>query len=175
MPKIITTKQPNSHMCFVCGLKNDFGLKASFYEIEGKELIGIFEPAEEHQGYPGRLHGGIASAILDETVGRAVLIDHKDSWWVTAELSVRFRKPVPIDGAVKVVGRITASRGRIFEGTGEILLEDGTPAVTATAKYFAQPIDDIIGNEDFGDEVWEVIPEPSDPLNIKLHTRNPKN
>jgi len=168
MPKIITSKQPNSHMCFVCGLKNKFGLKARFFEIEGKELVGIFEPAEEHQGYPGRLHGGIASTILDETIGRAVLIDHKDSWWVTAELSVRFRKAVPIDGPIKVVGRITSSRGRIFEGTGEILLEDGTPAVTATAKYFAQPIGDIVENPDFEDEMWEVVPEDTDPVSIEI-------
>ncbi|RKX81273.1 MAG: PaaI family thioesterase [Spirochaetes bacterium] len=168
MPKIITSKQPNSHMCFVCGLKNKFGLKARFFEIEGKELVGIFDPADEHQGYPGRLHGGIASTILDETVGRAVLIDHKDSWWVTAELSVRFRKPVPIDGPIKVVGRITGSRGRIFEGTGEILLADGTAAVTATAKYFAQPIGDIVENPDFGDEMWEVVPESTDPLSIEV-------
>ncbi len=155
-------------MCFVCGLKNKFGLKARFFEIEGKELVGIFDPADEHQGYPGRLHGGIASTILDETVGRAVLIEHKDSWWVTAELSVRFKKPVPIDGPIKVVGRITGSRGRIFEGTGEILLADGTTAVTATAKYFAQPIGDIVENEDFADEMWEVVPESTDPLSIEM-------
>ncbi|RKX96094.1 MAG: PaaI family thioesterase [Spirochaetes bacterium] len=168
MPKIITNKQPNSHMCFVCGLKNKFGLKARFFEIEEKELVGIFDPADEHQGYPGRLHGGIASTILDETIGRAVLIEHKDSWWVTAELSVRFKKPVPIDGPIKVVGRITGSRGRIFEGTGEILLADGTAAVTATAKYFAQPIGDIVENEDFADEMWEVVPESTDPLSIEI-------
>jgi acyl-coenzyme A thioesterase PaaI-like protein len=106
-------------MSFVCGLKNRFGLKARFFEIEGKELVGVFTPAEEHQGYPGRLHGGIASTILDETVGRAVLIDHKDSWWVTAELSVRFRKAVPIDDPIKVVGRITSSRGRILKAPGK--------------------------------------------------------
>ena len=168
MGKIIRNKQPNSHMCFACGLDNRFGLKARFFEIEGKELVGIFSPADEHQGYPGRLHGGISSTILDETIGRAVLIDHKDSWWVTAELTVRFRKPVPIDGPIKVLGRITGSRGRIYEGTGEILLADGTAAVTATAKFFAQPIADITGSDDFTDEMWEVVPESTDPLTIEL-------
>jgi len=166
MKKHVENKQPNSRMCFVCGLQNQFGLKARFYEVEGKELVGIFSPADEHQGYPGRLHGGIASTILDETIGRAILIDYKDSWWVTVELSVKFRKPVPIDGPVKVLGRITGSRGRIFEGTGEILLEDGTPAITAKARYFALPISDITGNEDFSDEMWEVVPEETDPAEV---------
>lgn len=155
-------------MCFVCGLDNKYGLKARFYEIEGKELVGIFAPADEHQGYPGRLHGGIASSILDETIGRAVLIDHKESWWVTAELSVRYRKPIPLDAPIKVLGRITGNRGRIFEGSGEILLPDGTPAVTATAKYFAQPIGEITGNEDFADEMWEVVAESEDPREIEI-------
>jgi acyl-coenzyme A thioesterase PaaI-like protein len=168
MSRNVENKQPNSHMCFACGLDNKFGLKARFFEIEGKELVGIFTPADEHQGYPGRLHGGIASAILDETIGRAVLIDHHETWWVTAELSVRFRKPVPMDGPIKVLGRITGNRGRIFEGTGEILLPDGSPAVTATAKYFLQPFEDITGNEDFADETWEVVPELEDPLLIEL-------
>ncbi len=60
MSRNVENKQPNSHMCFACGLDNKFGLKARFFEIEGKELVGIFTPADEHQGYPGRLHGGIA-------------------------------------------------------------------------------------------------------------------
>ncbi|MCK4890494.1 MAG: PaaI family thioesterase, partial [Candidatus Aminicenantes bacterium] len=57
----ISKKQPNSKMCFVCGLKNSFGLHSSFYELENGELMAIFSPGEEHQGYPGRLHGRIAA------------------------------------------------------------------------------------------------------------------
>ena len=166
MNRTVIKKQPNSHMCFVCGLDNAFGLKARFFEIEGRELVGLFTPSEEHQGYPGRLHGGIASTILDETVGRAVLIDNPDSWWVTVELSVRFRKPIPLNETIRVVGRITGSRGRIYEGNGEILLPDGNPGVTAIAKYFLQPIADITGSIDFADEMWEVVREDSDPMEI---------
>ena len=73
-----------------------------------------------------------------------------------------------MDRPIKVLGRVTGNRGRIFEGTGEILLPDGSPAVTATAKYFAQPIADITGNEDFADEMWDVVPESEDPLLIEL-------
>lgn len=166
--KYVKSKQPNSRMCFVCGLENDFGLKARFYSVADKELVGLFIPSEEHQGYPGRLHGGIASTILDETIGRAFLIEHQDSWWVTAELSVRFRKPIPLAETIRVVGRITGRRGRIFEGTGEILLPDGTPAAMAKGKYFAQPIDEITGSEDFADEMWSTIVEPQDPETVEL-------
>jgi acyl-coenzyme A thioesterase PaaI-like protein len=66
-------KQPNSKMCLVCGLKNALGLKAAFYELENSELLAVCEPLEEHQSYPSRLHGGIVAALLDETIGRAIL------------------------------------------------------------------------------------------------------
>ena len=81
MEKKITGKQPNSKNCFICGLKNDMGVKASFYETDGNELIAIFNPRQEHQGYPGRLHGGVAAAILDETIGRAVTIGKDADIW----------------------------------------------------------------------------------------------
>ena len=60
----VLKRQPNSKMCFVCGLDNKFGLKSRFYELEDNQLMAIFTAAEEHQGYPGRLHGGIAATIL---------------------------------------------------------------------------------------------------------------
>lgn len=66
----VTKKQHNSKMCFVCGLKNVAGLKASFYETEDGALVATFTPAAVHQSYPGRLHGGIASTILDTAPGR---------------------------------------------------------------------------------------------------------
>lgn len=167
-PKVLR-KQPNSHMCFVCGLDNPFGLQARFYEIEGKELVGLFTPSVEHQGYPGRLHGGIASTILDETVGRAVLIDHEDSWWVTTDLSLRYRKPVLLDGPIRVVGRITGNRGKIYEGSGEVLLADGTLAVSATGRYLIQRIEEITENDNFAGEMWNVVSESTDPHSIPLN------
>jgi len=167
-PKVLK-KQPNSHMCFVCGLSNLFGLQARFYEIEGRALVGLFTPSVEHQGYPGRLHGGIASTILDETIGRAVLIDHEDAWWVTTALSLRYRRPVLLDGPIRVVGRITGSRGRIYEGHGEVLLADGTLAVSATGRYLTQRIEEITEDDDFAGEMWKVVPETTDPLSIPLN------
>ena len=56
---------------------------------------------------------------------------------------MRFRKPVPLDGEVRAVGRITKDSRRLFEGTGEILLDDGTVAVEASGKFMKMPIDKI--------------------------------
>ena len=143
MKRKVLVAQNISRMCLVCGTENRAGLKARFYELDGGELLGVFRPREEHQSYPGRLHGGIASAILDETIGRAIMIRQPGAWGVTAELTIRYRKPVPLDGDVKVVARITRDAGRLFEGTGEIRLPDGSVAVEASGKYLRMPLADI--------------------------------
>jgi len=130
-------------MCLVCGRDNESSLKARFYELDSGELLGVFAPLEEHQSYPGRLHGGISSALLDETIGRAVNLLDPEAWGVTVELNLRFRKPVPLDGEVRAVARITKDSRRIFEGTGEIILADDTVAVEASGKYLKMPIDKI--------------------------------
>jgi uncharacterized protein (TIGR00369 family) len=159
----ITGKQPNSRMCLVCGMKNPFGLKAFFYETEKKELVAIFRTCEEHQSYPGRLHGGIAAAILDETIGRAILMHHEQEiWGVTAELKMRFRKPIPLDQELKVVGRITRNSDRLFEGTGELVLENGEIAATCEGKYLKLPLDDI-ADFDRKESDWRVVHSEKDP------------
>ncbi|MBN2248528.1 MAG: PaaI family thioesterase [Coriobacteriia bacterium] len=132
-----------SRMCMVCGTENTAGLHARFYELDNGELAGVFTPREEHQGYPDRLHGGIASTILDETMGRAINLTDPDAWGVTIELAVRYRKPVPLGSEVVAHGRITKDGGRMFEGSGEIRLEDGSVAVEATGRYLRLPIEKI--------------------------------
>jgi len=164
----ITGKQPNSKMCLVCGMKNSFGLKAFFYETEAKELIAVFRPIEEHQSYPGRLHGGIATAILDETIGRAILMHHEQEiWGVTIELKTRFKKAIPLNEELKVVGRITKNSNRFFEGTGELILSNGEIAVTAQGKYLKLPLDDIADFDREANE-WRVITSAQDPTHIEI-------
>jgi uncharacterized protein (TIGR00369 family) len=157
----VRAAQNVSRMCLVCGVENAAGFKARFFELEGGELVGVFQPREEHQGYPGRLHGGLASAILDETIGRAINVADTQIWGVTVEFTARFRKPVPLDREVRAVGRITRDGSRVFEGTGEIVLEDGTVAVEARGKYVKMPIEGIV-DTDFSRTEWfaDTLPLP---------------
>lgn len=163
----VTGKQHNSRKCLVCGLKNDLGLKASFYELDNEELVALFTPIEEHQSYPGRLHGGISAAILDETIGRAILIKDRNAWGVTVELKLDYKKPVPLNEELKVVGRITKDTKRIFEGTGEIMLPNGDIAVTAYGKYIKMPLDKI-ADFDEDKEEWKVELNDKDPVELEV-------
>jgi acyl-coenzyme A thioesterase PaaI-like protein len=168
MIKRISNKQPNSRMCFVCGLKNDFGLKASFYESETNELIAVFTPDEVHQSYPNRLHGGVTSAILDETIGRAIMIKNGENiWGVTVELNIKFKKPVPLNEEIKVIGRITNENSRFFEGSGEIILKNGDIAASGIGKYLKMTLDKITDFK-IEDLEWKVYHKDNDPLMIDI-------
>ncbi len=153
-------KQPNARDCFVCGMKNDFGLKARFYENDEDELIVYFTPRNEHQSYPGRLHGGIAASILDEAIGRAMQIKDPDIWGVTTDLKIKYRAPLPLDCELKAVCRITDENRMMFEGTGEILTPEGGVAVSAHGRYMKMNVNKIT-DEDFseGCDHWKVYPD----------------
>jgi uncharacterized protein (TIGR00369 family) len=167
----VTGKQENSRKCIVCGLENSMSLGARFYTLENGELVAIFTPKEEHQSYPGRLHGGIAAAILDETIGRAIAVGGGTVWGVTVELATRYRKPVPYGVELRVVGRITSERGRVFEGSGELILPDGSVAVEASGKYLKMSLEGITGEGLEDDLDWHVVKEFDEPASIELPPR----
>lgn len=149
----VLKKQNSSRNCIVCGVNNELGLKVSFYELENNELVAICDTKDWHQSYPGRVHGGMSAALLDETIGRAISIHDETIWGVTVSLELKYRKPVPTDCTVKVVGRITKENRRMFEGSGEIILPNGDVAVTATARYMKLTVDKIVEG-DFVGEDW---------------------
>jgi acyl-coenzyme A thioesterase PaaI-like protein len=162
MSRKVRAAQNVSRMCLVCGVQNTAGFRARFFELDTGELAGVFQPREEHQGYPGRLHGGLASAILDETIGRAINVADTHTWGVTVEFTAKFRQPVPLDREVRAVGRITRDSSRLFEGTGEIVLADGSIAVEAHGRYLKMPIEGIVDTE-FSRTEWfaDELPLPA--------------
>lgn len=152
-------KQPSSRMCFVCGASNPAGVHVRFYEQDDCSVLAKFTAGEEHQGYPGRMHGGVITSILDETAGRAIMITHGDkTWGVTAEINVQFRQPVPLGVELTVVGRITGETRRIFHGSAELYLPDGTVAAKSTGRYVRLDLEQITDAE-FEGEQWAVVPD----------------
>lgn len=134
----MTRRQPNSRMCFVCGMQNPIGLKIIF-ETDGKQVWAKFTAQDELQGYPGILHGGITFALLDEVIGRAAMELEDAPWMMTARAETRFRKPVPLGEELTLVGELTRVRSRTVEGHGELRLADGSVAVEAEALYIRVP------------------------------------
>ncbi len=150
----ILKKQNNSDMCAVCGTKNDASLKSVFYELEGGLIAGIPAPKEIHQSYPNRMHGGMICALLDETLGRAVQIGAPDVWAVTGELSVRFKKPVPLDKPIVCVGKITRNTSRVYVAEGFIEDERGEILATAKGTYVKCDVTKICDGNTLNETNW---------------------
>lgn len=139
----VIKKQTNSFMCFICGLYNDSGLKAKFYEMENHTLVGILKGQQKHQSYPNRMHGGIISAIIDESIGRAIWIDEPNTWGVTMDLQMKFRKQVPLEEDLLVITKITKNTKRGFEGIGYLLNKEHKVLAEGTARYIKLSLNDI--------------------------------
>lgn len=112
------TRQPTSAMCFVCGRENPVGLHVHFFTDAEKRVHAEFTPRDEHQGFPGIMHGGVISALFDEAIGRTAIAN--DFWCVTAELTVRYKKPIPIGESLRVTAEIVKTAARVLHGRGEI-------------------------------------------------------
>jgi len=119
-------------------MENPIGLKVVFEE-EGKQVWANFTPQEEHQGFPGILHGGLSATLLDEVMGRCLMVSGEERWMVSAKLEVRYRKPIPIGDPLTVMGEIVEDRGPLVETRGEIRLSDESLAAQAKGIYIQTP------------------------------------
>ena len=149
-------KQPNSQMCFVCGLENPIGLKMAFYEDEEGRVVAKFTPGDEHQGFPGIVHGGIVTSLLDEVLGRVAIAAER--WVVTGRLNIRFRRPVPVGETLTIVGEVVNWKKRTLEARGEIRLSDGQVGAEATGTFLEIPSEKQEGMEE-ALAFWQVVPD----------------
>ncbi|MDE6946468.1 MAG: PaaI family thioesterase [Anaeroplasmataceae bacterium] len=139
----VLKKQNNSKMCMLCGMDNSFGVQAQFYEMENGMVCGLFTFKEEHQSYPGRVHGGMISAMLDELACRAFWILEPDKMAVTLDLQTKYRKPVPYNIELKGTGKIMKYTSRYFIAQCKILGEQGEVLAEGEVKYLILPNEKI--------------------------------
>lgn len=119
-------------MCFGCGKDNPMGLHLHFRTDENG-CYTSFVPQPVHQSYDGRMHGGLISTLLDETMGNyPYMYEHKVAY--TARLEVRFRQPVRIGERIDVITKVKRRKGQLLEMTGQVIREDGTVAAEADGK-----------------------------------------
>jgi acyl-coenzyme A thioesterase PaaI-like protein len=141
----------------VCGRDNAVGLKVRWDQDAGRnELRGKVTIPDCFNGYPGVAHGGVVAAVLDETAGRAILIDGGfDDLMVTARLEVTYRQPTPTGVALVAVGRLVSREGRRAFAEAELLLPDGSVAARATV-VLARPPESIVRGWEGERVYWKV-------------------
>jgi acyl-coenzyme A thioesterase PaaI-like protein len=149
-------RQPGSALCFVCGTENPHGLGISFYD-DGREVFADFTPAEYHQSWPGVLHGGIITSVLDETIARVAFLH--DRWVHTARLVVRFIKPGPLGVRLHARGELTRNASLLMEMRGKLVNpETGDVIAEATGTFVPLPQEqrDVLAARLGGDfAAWE--------------------
>lgn len=120
--------------CFVCGSNNPIGLKAVF-SINRQQATSSATVvlAGEFQGWQDVIHGGVLAALLDEACIYACRAQADQC--VTAELQIRYRKPVPVGAVVEVTGRLEDSSRKIWKASAQLKIDDSLYA-EAQAKVF---------------------------------------
>jgi acyl-coenzyme A thioesterase PaaI-like protein len=89
-----------------------------------------------HEGVPGHVHGSFVSGFFDVALGLVAI--EQVGLGVTAELSVRFRRPVPLHHDVLYRGTVVRREGRSTFVEGAAVIEDGgqeTEAATASIRF----------------------------------------
>lgn len=127
----VVGKQRNSRMCFICGMDNPIGLHAQFYNMEDGSVISPVTFREEHQSFPGRVHGGLIATMLDELGLRALWsVKGEEDFGVTMSMEVKFRKPVPYNeqvfgrgSLIKETSMFVIVKAEILDRSGKILSE----------------------------------------------------
>lgn len=132
-PQVSIDTEQDLTMCFACGENNPIGLKLSF-EWDGTTARAEFTPGRYHQGWPGVVHGGIISCLLDEAM--TYVLYFQDMRCITAKMGIRIRRPIPVGAPLIITASVTKNSKRLVETEGAISSPDGTIMAEGTATMF---------------------------------------
>lgn len=155
----IISKQRNSRMCIICGLDNEYGVRAPFYNMEDGSVMSVFRYRPQHQSYPGRVHGGLITAMLDEMGLRSLWAKEQseETFGVTLSLDTKYRKPVPYDTDLISRGVIIRENNKFFVTDARIMDLDGNILASGMIKYIKMPTEQIADNCDVHEEMPYLI------------------
>lgn len=155
----VVSKQRNSKMCIMCGLDNPSGVRAPFYNMEDGSVVTLFKYSDIHQSYPGRVHGGLITAMLDEMGMRALWAKElsEQTFGVTFGLQTKFRKPVPY--GIQLIGRgiITHDSKNFFSAQVELYDKFGNKLANGETNYIRLSPDKISENVSAHEEMCYLI------------------
>ena len=80
------------YRCYGCDPHSEQGLRMEFYE-DGEEIVSVWQPRPEFQGWVDTLHGGVQATLADEISSWVVFRKFRTSG-VTSRMEVRYHKPI---------------------------------------------------------------------------------
>ncbi len=134
MGKILKLEPNLNNRCFGCGAANPAGMKLSFdLDVDARRTRGSFVLGGNYAGGGGFAHGGIIAVVLDEAMGKLSKLTEESA--VTAEMTVEYRKPVPVDKAIVVEGWQEEEQGRNRFRVAEIRDAQGHLLARAKGRF----------------------------------------
>jgi acyl-coenzyme A thioesterase PaaI-like protein len=97
-------------------------------------LHGDFTANQAHQGYDDKLHGGVLAAIIDASMAQC-LMGHGIAGY-TADLSVKYRKPVFIGREVTLTTKIHSVNVGVLYTLHCEMNQDGKSVVTGVGRFY---------------------------------------
>lgn len=164
----VKEKQRNSKMCFICGMDNVQGLKAQFYSMEDSSVVSLFKYNEYNQSFPGRVHGGLISAMLDELGFRALWSYGKEGFGVTMDLNTKYRKPIPYDVSLLGRGIVTYSNSSFLKADAQIFSLDGTLLSSGEMTYRILPLSTIAKDASIHTEMPYLIDDGINDIDLSF-------
>ncbi len=108
--------------CFVCGVDNPAGLQIQLdVDVENGAASSRVVLDQRFQGWQGVIHGGILATLLDEVAIYACR--GQGEQFVTAEINVRYRKPVPVGSTIELKGQIVENRRKLYKVQSRIEID----------------------------------------------------
>jgi acyl-coenzyme A thioesterase PaaI-like protein len=116
--------------CFGCGPMNEKGLRIRSFP-QGEEVVCEWQPEPYHEAFPGVLNGGIIGTLLDchsnwtaiWHLMRRDALDHAPCT-VTADYSIKLKRPTPTDAPVKLIARVVESEADRAIVEAELIAHD---------------------------------------------------
>lgn len=118
--------------CFACGKNNPDGLKLDFSIKDGK-IYSEYTFPKKFQGYADVVHGGMIALILDEVMVNLPWRIYK-VFVVSAEMKVRFKKPVKIGERLTFIAEIEKEYKNLVYLKSEAKDKKGNIIASATSK-----------------------------------------
>jgi uncharacterized protein (TIGR00369 family) len=105
------------------------------YDRKRKVFVCRFRLDERYTGPPGHCHGGIIATNLDEAMGKVNKLRQVIA--VTAQMTVEYLRPVPLNKPLRVESREVSSLRRKHVNMGEILNQKGEVLARGQALFIA--------------------------------------
>lgn len=132
LPQVSINTDMSDSLCFGCGRNNPFGLKLNF-KWDGKTARAEFIPTKFYQGWPGVVHGGIITCMLDEAIGYAAHFEGINC--VTAKMQIKFNRPALVDELLVITSSLTRNTRRLIEAKASIFSQDGILVAEGSATH----------------------------------------